>query len=304
MNSRLEGGQMTLPTTQAVIDTVKSWCREEDAEVSDDAKGYYFDGIKDAAPEGKDQYISYWVEDDWSGYERKIYFPDKDDVSRIKNALIIDDKVKEYLDPDAVADFIYNCIDVNALGSVQHIALLYDEPILNEDGCIEDWKETKGRQELMDRASDGCDEYALEVGLENLGINWVERSAVIINVGNIVDAAKEAAEMFAEDYYGDKNEWRKEFQKEFEIALVSTICHEFRHSVYEMNEFTPKDGSDPNYPALGGEEDAVEEYGNREMERLRSDPKARLFIEEMIQIKGDEKVIDKSPKKPQQGVDR
>ena len=37
------------------------------------------------------------------------------------------DKVKEYLDIDAVADFIYNCIDVNAVSSVQCVALLYDD---------------------------------------------------------------------------------------------------------------------------------------------------------------------------------
>lgn len=279
MNSRIEGGKLAFDVSpenegkterEQLIAEVKSWQEDED-EVN----------ILKIA----DQYISYEV-NGYDCYERKIYFPDTDSIDRIKGALVYDEAVKEYIDPDAVAEFIYNCIGVNALAAVQNIALLFDEPILNEDGKVEDWKETAGRQALCEKATDGCDDYAFEIGLSYetpvLGINWVEWSTVVISISAIVEAAKEMAETMASDYYGNPKEWHKEFSNEFEVALVSTICHEFRHTVYEMNEFTNKDGSDPRYPFHGDAETEVEDYGNAECERLRHDPTARTYIDKMI----------------------
>lgn len=274
MNSRIEGGKFDIASKEEIINTVKEWCAEEDVMLDDDSKAYFFDGIAEAKPEGADDYISYWANDGIMEYERKIYFPENDTLEKFKERLIYDEKVKNYVDPDAVMEFIYNCIDANALSSVQHIALLYDEPILDENGEVEGWEETTGRQELMDKASDGCDEYAMEVGIEALGINWVERSAVIINIGEIVRSSEE----IAEEIYGDKHIC---FQNIFREGLISTICHEFRHSVYDINETVYKDGSDPRYPATGGKEENVEEYGNREMERMMADKQAREFINKM-----------------------
>lgn len=280
MNSRIENGTLEMNSRETIIRNVMEWCVAEDVELDDDSKAFFFDGEEAAKPEGADDYISYWADDGLIEYERKIYFPENDTLDKFKQRLIYDEKVREHVDPDAVMEFIYNCVDLNALSSVQHIALLYDEPIRDENGEIEDWKETAGRQELMDRASDGCDEYAMEVGLEQLGINWVERSAVIINIEQLVKTSEE----LAEDIYGDKNVGYDDFFRE---GLVSTICHEFRHAVYDINETVYKDGSDHRYPRDGGLEENVEAYGNREMEMLMINKQARGYIDKMFDVKCD-----------------
>ena len=268
MNSRIEGGEMSLSSKKRIIDEIKQWCGKENIELDDDTKAYFFDHIEDAKPESADSYISYMDGTDY--FERKIFFPESDSADRIRNMIAYDDKVKEYLDIDAVADFIYNCIDVNAVSSVQCVALLYDD---------EDSYNTKGRNELMDIASDGCDEYAYEICDEALGMTWVERSAVVINISNLLDSTQE---LYDEGLIDNIND-------EFRRAFVQTMCHEFRHAVYDINEFTPKDGSDPRYPLLGGEEDAVEDYGNEEAEKLRRNPEANKYITRMFDINSKEK---------------
>lgn len=297
MNSRIEGGTLAIDSRSKIISNVEEWCASEDVELDDDSKAYFFDNVEEAKPEGADDYISYWANDGALEYERKIYFPENDTLDKFKERLVYDKKVREHIDPDAVMEFIYNCVDVNALSSVQTVALLYDEPILDEDGEVEDWKETKGRQELMDRASDGCDEYAMEVGLEQLGINWVERSAVIINVGQLVKTSEE----IAEDIYGDKDIG---FDSIFREGLVSTICHEFRHAVYDINETAYKDGSDPRYPRDGGLEENVETYGNREAEKLMINEQARGYINKMFETSPQKEASkDKADRPKGQGRD-
>lgn len=66
------------------------------------------------------------------------------------------------------------------------------------------------------------------------------------------------------------------------------ICHEFRHAVYEFNEVTPKNGVDERYPANGGLEENVEDYGNREAEKLMFNKEANKYISAMFQINGTE----------------
>lgn len=272
MNSRIENGKLTFDVSPAntgktekekLIAEVKSWGETEDT--------VNVLGIND-------KYARYEVDDyDGDHYERKIYFPETDSVDRIKQALVYDDDVKQYVDPDAVAEFIYNCIDINALAAVQHIALLYDTSAPGS--------ETKARKTLHKRTGD---DRAFNIGLNYktplLGVNWSDQSAVIIFIDAIAEAAKEIAEIFALDNYGDAEEWRKEFPQEFEIALVSTLCHEFRHAVYGLNEFTNKDGDDPRYPLSGWRENQVESYGNSECEALRNNPKAQTYIDKMIII--------------------
>ena len=203
MNSRLEKGNMTYDTKDKIINEVNSWL--SNGEIA---------SIYDI----NDKYISYESTDGLSIFERRIYFPETDNVNRIKEIMVYDDKVKEYINPDKLAEFIYNCIDVNALAVAKGIAILYDEPILDFDGNIEDYEKTSGREALMNLLTDGCDEYAYEIGIEQLGITWVEHSAVLINVGELVKTSKEIS-----DEYGD------DFKDVFEEGLIQTICHEFRH---------------------------------------------------------------------------
>lgn len=267
MNSRIENGTMTLssiengtitlPSKEEVIEEVYAW---GNCEINEET----------------DTYISY---SDTMDTSRVIYFPKTDNVDRIKKNMIIDEKVKQYVNPDKVAEFIFNCIDVNALAALNTIALLYDEPILDENGEIEDWKETDARKKLYELT---YDEYALEIGLELLGITWVERSTVIINISELVKTSEEIAkDIESTAYYS--TDWEREFMPVFQEGLVSTICHEFRHLFYECNEFTPL-GTD-EYPTEGGLETNIEDYGNEQMELLMHDKNAKPFIDAMFQTK-------------------
>ena len=181
--------------------------------------------------------------------------------------MIYDDEVKDYLNIDAVAEFIYKYIDVNALCCIKGIALFYDK-----DDCKDN--ESKGRYDLMS-LTDG-DEYAVEICLDALGINWVDQSIVVLNISNLLKSTEE----ICKDVYGE--DWEYYFDTEFQRGIVQTICHEFRHTIYDINEITEKDGSDPRYPANGGLEDNVEDYGNEEAERLLADRGARQLINKMF----------------------
>lgn len=261
MNSRIENGQMTLNSKEAVVSEVKQWLANGDIE---------------EIYEETDKYISYPTDDGMMIAERMIWFPETDSLQRIKDILLFDEKAKELINPDKVAEFIYNCVDVNALAVVNHIAFVYnEEDELPDDSC---------RYELEERTGD---EYACEIGSEELGIVWVERSAVIVNVSNLVETSREIAEDNAE-FYGTSA--KSEFNRTFKEGLVQTIEHEFRHLVYECNEFTPLGSTD--YPHDGGLEKNVEDYGNREAENLLRNPKAHSYIKEMIKQPKKEKTND------------
>lgn len=262
MNSRAENGQMTYNSRNEIIDEVNSWLSNGEIE---------------EIYEMTDKYISYESNDGITAFERRIYFPDTDSLDRIKENMVYDEKVKGYVNPEKVAEFIYNCIDVNALASVKGIALLFDEPVLDENGEIEGYQETEGRRKLMELVTDGCDEYAYEVGQENLGIVWFEHSTVIINIGELVKTSEEIAKDLGISF--DDKHWKDEFSSIFNEGLTQTICHEFRHAVYEFNEFTPTD--DERYPQNGGLESNVEEYGNSEAWRLMRSEDTMKYIDEM-----------------------
>lgn len=302
MNSRIEGGTPTLKSHEEVINIVKEWYDEDDIQLEEDTKAYFIDGIKDTKLEGKNDYISYWADN--YEYERKIYFPENNTLEKLKEKFLYDEKVKEYVNPDAVMEFIYNCIDINALSCIQHIALLYDEPILDENGEIEDYKKTKGRRELIksisgltDKEVDygAGDEYGWEIGLGQLGINWWEHSAVIINISELVKCSKE----IAEDIYGDETVG---FNNIFREGLISTICHEFRHTVYIINEFPYYDAV--HYPDNGGLEENVEKYGNDEMEKLMSNKRARKYIDKIFDISWQKEISIEGLEEPEEDIER
>ena len=250
MNSRIENGQTTLKSKEEIVAEVNQWLA---------------DGEIEEIYEVTDKYIGYESYDGMIVAERNIYFPETDSLQRIKDILLCDEKAKKLIDPDKVAEFIYNCIDVNALAVVNHIAFVYDDEELSPNSC---------RHELSERTGD---EYALEIGDDELGVTWVERSAVIINIGKLVETSEEIANDNA-DFYQTSPE--AEFANTFKEGLVQTITHEFRHLFYECNEFTPL-GS-PDYPHDGGLENSVEDYGNNEAINLMHNPTASKLISAMV----------------------
>ncbi len=252
VNSRLENGTMVFSSKENVRESVHQWLK---------------DGEIDEIWEESENHISYFNGE----AERKIFYHETDSVERIRNSMCFDEKVTEFLDIDKLADFIFNCIDVNALAAVDTIGLLWDEPVYDEYGEIEGFREdTKGRMELLDRTDSETDDYVFEVASELLGCNWTEKSAIIVNIGEIASLAEEIA--------SDSNEWRN-FQEIFQEAVIQTICHEFRHAVYEIAEFTS--GLEA-YPEEESEEFFVEKYGNNEALLLMCDKKANACIQEIF----------------------
>lgn len=262
MNSRVEGGQMSIPSMLNIEVAVNEWA--ENGEIEEIC-------------EDNDRYISYISSDGLIDVERRIYFPEKDNLDRIKEALIYDEEVKKYVNPEKVAEFIFNCIDVNALAVVNKIALIYDKE--NEDG---DTVPNKAREQLMESVGGGGDEYAYEVGDNTLGIVWNEYSSVIINVGKIAEGSEELARTIAADmnYDNPEEDWKNEFLDIFSEAFTDTIVHEFRHVVYDINEFTELGSK--GYPSNGGLEEKVEAYGKEEGERLRCDERSQPYVRDMF----------------------
>lgn len=261
MNSRLEGGHAAWNTKEELLEEIHR-CLD--------------DGEIEAIYEENGDYVAYEIDDGLMVSERRIYFPEAETPWSVCARMCFDEAVLEYIRPEGVADFICNCIDVNAVAAVRAVALLYNEALVGEDGEIEGYEPCAARQTLEEMVAGGCDSYAYEVGFEDgepaLGITWVERSAVIVNVDAVVSSAR----VVAADL---DREW--EFDGIFREAFVQTLCHEFRHAVYELNEFIEV-GDNPAYPADGGLEDAVEAYGNAEAERLMCDGAAMGYVAGMF----------------------
>lgn len=243
MNSRAEGNVNTLEK-QAIVSQVNEW---------------YENGEIDEIYEETDKSICYFAEWDLGGRDFTLHYPDADNAENIRSRIIADDKVKELINLDALAEFLYNHIDVNSLMVLDNLALVCDE---NPDEI------SKARKKLENVTGD---EYAFEICSDELGITWVERQSVIINVSNLI-ASSEKISREPENYLSSDVIFREGF--------IQTLCHECRHLFYECNEIIPI-GNDTPYPALDGVEDAVEEYGNSEAERLLHDKEARELINQI-----------------------
>ena len=217
-------GKLGFLTKEFLIAQAKTWEQNEEVEELEITKNLmsYFDG----------------------NCYHTIYFNETDSLERIQNAIMFDEEVKKYLNPETVAELLYHCVDRNSLMVLERFVLTYDD--LNEE---EQLPETSVRLQLKKELGD---DYAEEVGLGSLGINWVERQFVFINVKDILDCAKEIA--------SEPDEWLSE-ENIFRDAVMQTIFHELRHTVYENNEFIQMDRCSP-YPQEGKEEFEVEEYGN------------------------------------------
>lgn len=196
----------------------------------------------------KSEYKSFFSSDELLGYfdddieEERLYF--KTNTPNIINARILFDKdVNNILNIDKLCDFISKYVDKNSLMCMKNICFIYDF------NYIEGYYSSV-RNDLYKKYSD---EYAYEICEEDmLGITWVERQTVIVNVSELTKISIDIA--------GEPYEYRTA-ECIFKEGLLQTIFHEFRHLLYECNDFINfTEGSD--YPINGGDEEAVENYGN------------------------------------------
>lgn len=260
MNSRVENGSCIWNTKEEILRDIAG-DTELDAEIT--------------AQESED-YVEYCTDS-----VHRISVPERDSIDRIKNILIADEKVRDYINMDKLAEFVWNCIDVNALAVVRNITLLWNEPAkyrffigLTDEDFIE-WGCSPARAAMIQELDCEDDEYGYEIGLDGdnelLGITWTEQSSVIINVSALVNTCHELVSRYGGDFWD-----------EFKRSLISTLLHEFRHLVYEVNDFLDKSAIPsmyPKYPEFGRTEFGVEEYGNKECEKLLWNPKARPYID-------------------------
>lgn len=179
-----------------------------------------------------EDYLEYTGNDGFGFYSRRYYYPEKINRNHIKNHLLMDLKVKNLINEEILLDFLSNEIDKNALAVCEYIALIYDD----EDEV------SPSRKKLHYEYGD---EYALYACEDLLGLTWIERQVIFINVGAIEQVNDEIP-------YDDETD--------FLIGILSTIFHEFRHLIYECHELLPFNSD--SFPATGGFEKEVEEYGN------------------------------------------
>lgn len=192
-----------------------------------------------------EHHISIWNNDIDYGYD--FNFPEQISKEYLKTITIADEKVKSMIDIDFVLDIIAKYCDVNALIMLENMAFVYDE----ED------EESKARKELSNIYGD---EYAYYIGDDCVGVTWVERQTIIINISEIIKTLNSIG-------------WMND---DFENGLMSTIFHELRHLIYECNpciEF-----GDEDYPVNGGEEDNVEMYGRWMADTLESKYLGNILI--------------------------
>lgn len=187
----------------------------------------------------KDELIGYFNED--IGEER-LYFK-QNTLDAIKIRTMYDKDISNLIDIDKLCGFISKYVDENSLVCMKNICFIYDNEHIEED-C------SSVRDNLYEKYSD---EYAYYICEEDmLGITWVERQTVIVNVSELIKISIDIAE--------DPYEYRTA-ESIFKEGLLQTIFHECRHLLYECNDFIDFQ-NDFNYPLNGGTEEAVEDYGN------------------------------------------
>lgn len=240
MNARADG-EYRSPTKAEILASLQEWVDDEEIEEFDEQgeRTWYWDGEE---------------------IERIVYYLETDSVERIRGSIVADEEVKKLIDTDRLADFVWNYIDTNALMVLDGLMLVWDD----------DKGKSKARDEMEDRTGD---EYAQFVGEDVLGMCWVDKQIVVINIRELMASSEE----IALDHYETRS-----LEEIFQEGLVQTIIHECRHLFYECNEFVQLD--DELYPKNGGDEWRVEEYGNLETERLMRDEKARTYIAAMFDI--------------------
>ena len=251
MNTRHEGG--IVDTADELRQVIYSMLEE---------------GMIEDVEEDTEDYITFFT-----GYEtRTMHFAEHDSATRIREAIIADDTVTRYIDLNAFSELLFQHIDLNSLMPLENIVLLWDKH--NDEGEL---IPQRARNALYDMYGD---EYAFEIGESNLGTVWVERSSVIINVSEIMQAAKE---MWNEkDLYEPvgMSEWNNK-DDVFKDIFISTLCHEFRHLLYECNECV-QIGEGTPYAETGHTEEEVEKYGNSEAFRLFHDTHAQTLIDNAV----------------------
>ena len=174
--------------------------------------------------------ITIW---DSAGYGKELTFYFKEYFTygsisrRVYVSPYIPKPYKSTFNKKLIVDALLNKIDTNCLLTMKALFIIYDD---------------RDRERLMALTND---EYALEIGMDLVGVTWWERNICIVNANEIIAVAKEV--------HGDDKHY---LQQEVEIGLGTTIIHELRHLLLDTNILLPED----EYPIELASEEMVEEY--------------------------------------------
>lgn len=147
---------------------------------------------------------------------------------------------KEFLPDKAIlAEYLWNNCDRNAFITLNELVVIWDDGGYSCD------------PELERLADDYGDEYAKELACDYLGQLWNERNIVVINIGNIVETAKEISEENKDTYDSYFS-----FENQVLQGFLQTAIHELRHLQMETNIFLPEE----EYPLHLAGEFYVEAY--------------------------------------------
>lgn len=182
-----------------------------------------------------DTYMEFFNE-----YNQKVYtynYAEHYTLDKVKEIILVDEEVKQYVDVELFAEYVYKYADRNALSICENICLVWD-------GITEDEQEEHISAVRKQLADDYGDDYAYEVGAGLLGVMWNERNTVLLIVSQMVES------LYSEVCSNIRQGVRE--------CLYITLHHEFRHLVYDCAEVLT--GEDTVYDEQGGKEKNVEQY--------------------------------------------
>ena len=205
-----------------------------------------------------DNIVGYFDED--NGYSR-IYHYDET-AETLEKRILLDEQVSKFIDKGALASFMLEYIDPNALMCMEYIAFIYE---------TEDIHSTV--RDILEE--EYGDEYAQYIAEDEgqIGCTWVERQIPVINVSNLIQSSTKIA-THPDEYLSDSDIFKE--------GLLQTIFHECRHLFYECNEIV-EIGEGTPYPQDGGLEDEVEDYGNMMAYKHIADFEARVLNNEVLE---------------------
>lgn len=190
----------------------------------------------------------------WDNEEAKfipVHFLEEMNAEALAKRIYVSKNIPERysINKRALAEYLWDFCDKNAFITMDELVVIWSEPEDPETFEPSDFVDSE-LSRLYDRFGD---EYAFEISACLLGQLWFERNIAVVNMGEIVRAARSIAEensdICACDPYFS-------FENQVEVGFLTTIIHELRHLQMDTNIFLPED----IYPLTLGSERAVEQY--------------------------------------------
>ena len=171
------------------------------------------------------------------------------DVEALSDLICVSKDIPDecQVDKRALAEYLWSFCDRNAFITLDKLVVIWSEPDDVDTLEPSDFVD----EQLLALYEEYSDEYAFEIGQGVLGQLWFERNVAVVNMGEIVRAAREI-----EQENSDLGDSWFSFENQVEIGFLTTVIHELRHLQLDTNFLLPED----TYPVEWASEEAVEDY--------------------------------------------